>query len=207
MLHPSDHPCGPPLKPLQKLHILPELGAPVLDEVLQLGPHEGRIEGSSHLPHPVDHPSSEGTQDTIGLPGCKHSLLAHVKFLLTTTPQSFSVLLLPWNFSPSLYIYLRLPRPKCKTLHFALVNLIRFTRAHLLSLSRSLWMASLPSAVSTTPLSFMSSANLPRVHSFPLSVSLTKMLKSTGLKTRPWQTLLTTGLHLDVEPLTATLRL
>ncbi|KAK4815602.1 hypothetical protein QYF61_004817 [Mycteria americana] len=51
---------------------------------------------------------------------------------------------------------------------------MRFTWADLSSLSRTLWMASLPSRVSTTPLSLVSSANLLRVHSIPLSVSVTK---------------------------------
>ena len=36
---------GPPLDPLQKLHIFPLLRAPDLDAVFQLGPHEGRVEG------------------------------------------------------------------------------------------------------------------------------------------------------------------
>ena len=40
VLQPSDHLCGPPLDPLQELHILPVLGAPGLDAVLQMGPHK-----------------------------------------------------------------------------------------------------------------------------------------------------------------------
>ena len=43
-----------------------------------------------------------------------------------------------------MYTYVGLPQSKCNTLHFALLNLIRFTSAHLLILSRSLQMASLP---------------------------------------------------------------
>jgi len=39
------------------------------------------------------------------------------------------------------------------TLHLGLLNLIRFSWAHLLSLSGSFWMTSLPSVVSTVPLS------------------------------------------------------
>uniref|UniRef100_A0A8C3LFS2 Conserved oligomeric Golgi complex subunit 3 n=1 Tax=Chrysolophus pictus TaxID=9089 RepID=A0A8C3LFS2_CHRPC len=46
-------------------------------------------------------------------------------------------------------------------------------------------MTSLLSVVSTIPLSLVSSANLLRVHSVPLSVSLIKMLKSTDPKTDP----------------------
>jgi len=44
-------------------------------------------------------------------------------------------------------------------------------------------MASLPSVVSTAPLSLVSCANLLRVHSMPSSMPLMKMLKSTGPKT------------------------
>ena len=68
-------------------------------------------------------------------------------------------------------------------------------------------MASLPSIVSTAPLSLLSSANVLRVHSILSPMSLIKMLKSTGPKTVPWGTLLFTGLHLDIEPSITTLRL
>jgi len=61
-------------------------------------------------------------------------------FSSNSTPKSFSAGLLSRSSSPSLYTYLGLPRPKHKTLHFALLNLIRFTRPHLSSLSRPLWM-------------------------------------------------------------------
>ena len=47
------------------------------------------------------------------------------------------------------------------------------------------WMISLPSIASTAPLSSLSSANLLRVHSIPLSVSLIKMLKSISPKMGP----------------------
>ena len=46
VFQPLDHLHRPPLDPLQKLHILPVLGAPDSDAILQLGPHEGRTEGA-----------------------------------------------------------------------------------------------------------------------------------------------------------------
>lgn len=55
-----------------------------------------------------------------------------------------------------------------------------------------------PSVVSTAPLGFMSCANLSRMHSIPLSVSVMEMLKSTRLKTDPWGTPLITSLCLDI---------
>ncbi|KAK4824270.1 hypothetical protein QYF61_012830 [Mycteria americana] len=62
---------------------------------------------------------------------------------------------------------------------------LHFARADLSSLSTSLWMASLPSSVSTAPYSLVSSANLLRVHSVPLSMLPKKMLNSTGPSTDP----------------------
>ncbi|KAK4810808.1 hypothetical protein QYF61_008780 [Mycteria americana] len=61
-------------------------------------------------------------------------------------------------------------------------------------------MAFLPSSESTAPLSLESTANLLRVHSVPLSMSVMKILNSTGSRTP-----LVTGFHLDIEPLTRSL--
>ena len=41
VLQPSDHLSGPPLDPLQELHVIRVLGALGLDAVLQMGPHRG----------------------------------------------------------------------------------------------------------------------------------------------------------------------
>jgi len=127
-----------------------------------------------------------------------------LSFLSTRTPKPFSAELLSRSPSPSLYTYLGLPRPKCKTLHLALLNLTRLTRVHLSSLSRYLWMASLPSAVinHTTQLSVIT--NLLRVHSIPSPMSLIKTLKRTGPRMDPWGTPFITGLHRNSEPLNTT---
>ena len=74
--------------------------------------------------------------------------------------------------------------------HSALINLIRFSHIHFWSLSRSPWMASLPSIVSIAPLSLLRSAALLRVQS--ISLSLIMVLKSTGPKADPWGTPLMT---------------
>ena len=47
VLQPLDHLHGPALDPVQELHVLLLLGAPVLDAVFHLGPHEGRVEGDN----------------------------------------------------------------------------------------------------------------------------------------------------------------
>ncbi|KAK4811900.1 LOW QUALITY PROTEIN: hypothetical protein QYF61_014933 [Mycteria americana] len=60
VLQPLDHFCGPPLDPLQQLHVLLVLRAPELDAVLQ---------------------------DTVGLLGCERTLLAHVQLSVHQYPQ------------------------------------------------------------------------------------------------------------------------
>ena len=77
VFQPLDRLHGSPLDPLQNLHIFPVSGTPELDAVLQVGPHEGRLKGDNHLPHLASYPPSNGTQDTIGFSGCKHTLLAY----------------------------------------------------------------------------------------------------------------------------------
>jgi len=71
VLQPSDHLSGLPLDPLQQLLVLLILGASDLHTVLQMGPREGRVERDNPLPVPAGYLSSDGTQDTIGLPSCK----------------------------------------------------------------------------------------------------------------------------------------
>jgi len=38
-----------------------------------------RVQGDHHFPCPAGHPSFDAAQDTVGLSGCKRTLLAHVK--------------------------------------------------------------------------------------------------------------------------------
>ncbi|KAK4828032.1 hypothetical protein QYF61_022809 [Mycteria americana] len=84
-------------------------------------------------------------------------------------------------------------------------NLIQLAQAHRSSLSRSLCRASLPSSRLTLLPSLLSSANLLRVHSIPLSRSLIKILKKTGPKTKPWGTPLVTSCQLDLTLFTTSL--
>ena len=65
-------------------------------------------------------------------------------------------------------------------------------------------MPSLPSSVSNAPYRLVWLANLLRVRSIPLSMSPTKMFSNAGPYTDPWQKPLVPGLHLDIEPLIAT---
>ncbi|KAK4816932.1 hypothetical protein QYF61_025428 [Mycteria americana] len=87
VLQPPDHFCGPPLDPLQQVHVFPVLRAPELDAVLQVGSHQSRAEGQNHLLQPVGHASSDATQHTGGLLGCKRTLPAHVQLFIHQYPQ------------------------------------------------------------------------------------------------------------------------
>jgi len=66
VLQPSDHLRGPPLDPLQHIHVLPMLGAPELDAGLQVGSHENGVKGQNPLPRPAGHASLDAAQDTLG---------------------------------------------------------------------------------------------------------------------------------------------
>jgi len=62
------------------------VGAPDLDAILQVRPHKGRAEGQSPS-CPCCYLCSDGAQDTIGLPGCKHTLLVCVQFFSSQDPR------------------------------------------------------------------------------------------------------------------------
>lgn len=64
----SDHLRGPPLDLV--------MGAPNLDAVLQMEPHEERTEGNNYLSL-LCHPTSDTAKDTLGLLRCRCTLLAH----------------------------------------------------------------------------------------------------------------------------------
>lgn len=70
-------------------------------------------------------------------------------FSSTNIPKSVSTGLLSIGSSLSLYLCLEFPQSKHRTLNSAFLNVMKFTQAHLSSLS--LWMAPLLSNVWTTP--------------------------------------------------------
>ena len=129
-----------------------------------VSPEQSRVEGQNHLPRPAGHASSDAAQDTDGFLGCECTLVAHVQLFI----HQYSEVLLHRAalnpFIPQPVLILGIAPTKMQDLHLALLNLVRFTWAHFLSLSRSLWMASCPSAMSTTPLSLMSADSLLKAH-------------------------------------------
>ena len=52
-----------------------------------MSPHKGRIEGDNHLPCSASHSSFDAAQDTVGLPGCKSTLLAHAQLFVHQDSQ------------------------------------------------------------------------------------------------------------------------
>jgi len=83
----SDDVCGPPLDPLQQVHVFPVLRAPELDAGLQVGSHQSRVDGQNHLPHPGGHAALDAAQDAVGFLGCKCTLSPHVQLFIHQYPQ------------------------------------------------------------------------------------------------------------------------
>ena len=97
VLHPSHRFCGPPLVPLQHIHVLLVLRPPELDAGLQVGSRQSGVEWQNSLLRPAGHASFDEDLDTVGLRGCERTLLGHVKLLVNHHPQ---VLLLRAALSP-----------------------------------------------------------------------------------------------------------
>jgi len=108
----------------------------------------------------------------IGFLGCKHSLTVIFSFFILQHSQILATGLLSIQSFPSLYLCLWLTWLRCRTLHLAILNFLRFSWAHLLRLFRSLLDGS----------SFLQCADctihlgVVREHSVPLSMPPTKML-------------------------------
>ena len=64
------------------LDIFLGLWVPGLYMVLQVGPHECREEGNNHLPLFGGHCSYDAARHTVGLLGCKSTLLAHIHLFI-----------------------------------------------------------------------------------------------------------------------------
>ena len=134
------------------------------------------------------------------------SIAFHVQLASHHNPQVFfsRAALNPSTSQPVLMVGVA-TTPGARSYTFCFVEPHEVHLGPLLSLSRSLWMASHPSVVSTTLHSLVSSANLLRVHLTQLSMSLMKILKSTGPSSDHCGMPLVTDLHPDMKPLTTTL--
>jgi len=137
----------------------------------EVSPEQSR--GAESPPSTCQRASLHAVQDISGLLVCERTLLAHVQLFIHQYPQ---VLLgrAPLNpFIPQpLLIGSGVALIQVQDLALGLVEPHEVHTGplfHFSSLSRSLWMTSHPSGVSTAPLSLVSSANLLKVHSISLS--------------------------------------
>ncbi|KAK4825966.1 hypothetical protein QYF61_003535 [Mycteria americana] len=179
VLQPSDHFCGPLLDPLQQVHLFPVPRTPELDAVLQVGSHQSRVEGQNHLPRPAGHASFDAAQDMVGLLGCEHTLPVHVQLFIHQYPRVFLSRAALHPFIPQPVLIPGVAPTQVQDPALGLVEPHQVHMGPLLQLVH-VPLDDIPSGVSTAPLSLVSSANLLRVHSIPLSMSLMKILNSTG---------------------------
>ncbi|KAK4817624.1 LOW QUALITY PROTEIN: hypothetical protein QYF61_021527, partial [Mycteria americana] len=183
----------PSLDTLQHLNVPLVVRGPKLNTAFEVRPH-----------HPAGHTIPDTSQDAIGLLGHLGTLLAHIQLAVDQHPQ----VLFHWAAFQPLF-------PKPVALHGVVVTQVQdlalsFVEPHTIDLSPWIQpvqvpLAFLPSSRSTLPHNLVSSANLLRVHSIPLSRSLIKILNRTGPSTEPWGTPLVTGRQLDLTPFTTTL--
>ncbi|KAK4823233.1 hypothetical protein QYF61_000093 [Mycteria americana] len=176
IFHPSDHLCGPPLDPLQEVHVCLVPRAPELDAVLQVGCHQGGVEGKNHLPRPAGHAPFDAAQGTVGFVGCKHMLPAHIQLFIHQYPQ---VLLHRAALNPfflQLVLILGVAPTQVQDLALGLVE------PHEVHMGPLLQLVQVP-LDDILCLSLVSSANLLRVHSIINDIDSGIMLNSTGPST------------------------
>ena len=139
-----DHFCGPSLDALQQLHVSPALRTPHLDAGLQVMPHQHSVEGQ--IPSLTLLATLLWMQPRIQLAFWAARAPC---WLTSSTLRCFFSRAALNPFIPQLVLVVHVALTQVQTLHMDLLNLLRFIWAHCSSLSRSLWMASHPSGVST----------------------------------------------------------
>ncbi|KAK4826427.1 hypothetical protein QYF61_008960 [Mycteria americana] len=186
----------PSLDTLQHLNVSLVVRGPKPNTVVEVQPHQCRVQRNKCFLSPAGQAISDTNQDAIGLLGHLSTLLAHIQAAVNQHLQ----VLLCWAVFQPLF-------PKSVALHGVVVAQVQdlalslvephTTGPSLSSLSRSLCRAFLPSSRSTLPHNLVSSASLLRVHLIPSSRSLIKISNKTGPKTEPWGTPLVTGHQLE----------
>jgi len=180
------------------------LRAPGLDTVLQVGFHQSRVEWQTHLSRPAGHTAFDAAQDTVGLLGCKCTLLGYVELLIYQHPR---VLLSRAAFIPFIPQPVLIPGialTHVQDLALDLVEPPEVWTGPLLKLVQVLLggVPSLRYVYRTTQLGVI--CKLAEGALDPTE-SLMKILNSSGPIMDPWGKPLVTDLHLDIEPFTATL--
>ena len=156
-----------------------------MDAGLQVGSHQSRAEGQNPLPRPAGHAAFYAAQDTVGLLGCKHTLLGHVEFLINEHLQVFLLRVALNPFSTQPVFVLGMAPTHVQDLAHGLVEL------HEVHMGTPLKPVKVPleSSLSLQHVDCTAqlgvAANLLRVDSIPLSMLLTKMLNSASPTTDP----------------------
>ena len=144
-----------------------------------------RAEGENHLPRPAGHTSLDTAQDTADFLGCECTLLAHIQFSIHQYPQVLLLRAALNSLIVQTVFVLGIDPTHVQDLALGLVELREVcTGSPLQPAKVPPDGTSLPSSMSTAPHSSVSSANLLRVHSIPLSMSPIKMLNSSVLVAR-----------------------
>lgn len=149
MLQPSDHLHGPCLDPLQQVHVSPVLRIQRRMQHCRWGPT--RAEGRGRIPpSKCCPPCFDAAQEIIGFLGSKPALLSHVLCLIHSQSQALLSRVALYVPIPQLVLITGSTLTQVQDL--GLVEHHKIAMCHFSSLSRSLWMASHPSVMSTTPL-------------------------------------------------------
>lgn len=114
------------------------LRTPYLNAMFQVRPHQHRVEGQDHLPHPAGH-TSDVAQDTIGFLCCKGTSLTHVQLANHQYPQVPSSWAVLCSHMPQPDLIVGLPWPRYKTLHFDLLIPMWFSWAQYVLCLYSWW--------------------------------------------------------------------
>ena len=131
-------------------------------------------------PRPDDHTSFGAAQGTVGFLGCQHTLLAHVQLFIHQYPHVLLCRVALNPFIPQPVLIWGVALTQVQDLSLGIVELHEVHMGPLLEIVQ-VPLHGIPSlGVSTTPVSFMSPANMLRVYSILMSMSLMKILSSTG---------------------------
>ncbi|KAK4822676.1 hypothetical protein QYF61_019043 [Mycteria americana] len=77
----------PSLDTLQHLNVSLVVGGPKLNTVVEVRPHQCRVQGHDHFPSPAGHAIFDTSQDAIGFLGHLGTLLAHIQDTLAIFPK------------------------------------------------------------------------------------------------------------------------
>ncbi|KAK4831254.1 hypothetical protein QYF61_016486 [Mycteria americana] len=77
----------PSLDTLQHLNVSLVVRGPKLNTVVEVRPHQCRVQGHDHSPSPAGHATSDTSQDAIGFLGHLGTLLAHIQLAVNQHPQ------------------------------------------------------------------------------------------------------------------------